>query len=78
MKKQKIIIEQVYHSKKDFGCDEIGFKVKIDNKIVATFGDQYHDRGHERSESWCHGYCSANGLEPDIEYKEVVDKKFWG
>jgi hypothetical protein len=78
MEKLKFVIEQVFHKKSDFGTDPIGYKVKLDNKIVSTFGDDYHERGYERSESWIHGYCKAKSVDFDIEYIEVVDKKFWG
>ena len=78
MKNLKFIIESVYHDQDDFGGDEIGFKVKLDGKVVATFGDYYHDKGHERSESWIDGYCCAKGVTPEVERSDAVDTDFWG
>jgi hypothetical protein len=78
METLKFVVESVFHDEEDFGCDEVGFKVKLNGEVVATFGDYYHDKGSEKSEAWIDGYCFAKGVKPDVTRVEVVDKDFWG
>ncbi len=53
----------------DFGGEAWGYCVKLDGKVLADFGDYYHDKGFEKSEAYIEGYTDALEL-TDFEIKQ--------
>lgn len=68
--KMKFKIVSQFEKEEDFGGDCIGYQVELDGKVIAEFGDDYHDKGYEKSEAFVEGYCFAKGIKIDV-YEDV-------
>jgi hypothetical protein len=64
--------------------DYISVEVFVDDKVVKSYRDAYHEDGLVKAEAWCDGFEYANdlaglGLDPDesvhYEQKSVSDIK---
>ena len=49
------IITHYYNIDTNFGGDYAGVSVYLDNVLVKTYGDYYHDKGTEKSEGFLDG-----------------------
>lgn len=52
------IVTRIHYNKNDtkFSKDYTSIEVLIDGTVVAEYGDEYHDRGMERADSFIDGY----------------------
>lgn len=63
----------------DCNGDYYDVEVQIDGKVVASFGDYYHDKGQDKAEAWKDGYIAAmEQLAPTtqvtVDYDSVADR----
>jgi len=72
------IIYEIFPSEDDFGTDPWEYKVELNGKIIAEFGDDYHEKGRIMSKGFIQGYAYAKGWKKKfdymIDYEEIVDK----
>jgi hypothetical protein len=78
MDKSRFRIQFIYENEEDFGTDEIGVNVIIDDKIVASYGDYYHDKGSIKAVAFIEGYCFAKEIKWGGKYEseEIADPNF--
>jgi hypothetical protein len=48
------------------------FVVENDERVLASFGDEYHDKGLDKAQGYLEGYLDAKGLKCDYEHDEVI------
>jgi len=58
-----------FENKDDFGSDPYGYYVELNGVIIASYGDDYHDKGHDKCQGFIDGYCEAKGISPVPKYK---------
>ncbi len=71
------IIYGVYPSVDEFGGDEQEIHLELDGKIIAKYGDYYHDKGSEKARGFIDGYAYAKNLkifDYTIKYDNKVDE----
>lgn len=72
---KKVQVHYVFPSKDDFGGDYYSVRLLFDGKVVATFGDYYHDKGDVQAESFVRGFFAAHDKKlPKLILKDVEDK----
>lgn len=80
MEPDKIVIVSSYESEEDFGGDEYGNYVEINGKVVAKYGDYYHDKGRDKCKGFIDGYYFGKGIifhnkYPKVTFEERADYK---
>ena len=75
MKINKFIIYSVFPSEDDVDGDEWQTHLELNGKIVAEYGDYYHDKGSEKAKGFIKGYAYANNWEEKIDYIIKNDNK---
>lgn len=76
MKKLPEQIQIITHYNKndeDFSGDYTSVHIDIDNKVVAEFGDSYHDKGIKKAEGFINGLEWAFDVKFIVEYVEKND-----
>ena len=69
------IIYSEYPSEDDIGGDEWGIQVELDGKIVAEYGDYYHDKGSEKAIGFIDGVAYTMGWKEKVDYIIKYDNK---
>lgn len=64
----------VYPCEEDFGGDEYEYRLLLNGKEVARYGDDYHDKGSYKIDGFIDGYCFAKGIDRDTV--EVTAENF--
>lgn len=62
-------IIEYFEDEEEFGGDACGYGVSYKGEIIATFNDQYHEKGRDRSIAFIMGVCYAKGFEEIDEYE---------
>lgn len=77
-KKVTIKITQIMHyQKEDTGCGGDYYDIELqdsEGKVIATFGDYYHDKGEEKAEGFILGVECALGVTVNLVKKYVADR----
>lgn len=77
-------IKVITHYAKDdtgFFGDYLSIDIKISNRIVVSFGDDYHDKGLEKLEGWIEGFkfaATKYGFFEDADFEIESENKASG
>ena len=78
MAKRLIVITHYFKCDKEFLSDYASIDICLPNgELVASWGDNYHDRGQEKAEGFVQGFYWPD-TKPEIEYQDVADAEDWG
>lgn len=61
-----------YHESDDCGGDYWGVALFLDNKKLAAWGDDYHDRGSTQARAFAQGYATALNTHCNIVDTSIV------
>ena len=72
-----------HFAEEDTECisDYIDIEVFVDDELVYTAGDWYHDKGDEKVEGFIEGYIKRSGFNPDtvmIIEEDIPDRIGYG
>jgi hypothetical protein len=70
------IVTHYEKSDKKFMGDYSDIELFIDDKLVKTFGDYYHDKGSEKVEAFIEGVEWATGASLKVTKKQVADRDY--
>ena len=75
----EFIIYSVHPNEDNIGGDAWEYRLALNGKIVAGFGDDYHDKGWDKCKGFIEGYAYAMDWE-DIEdyivnFDDLIDEK---
>lgn len=57
--------------------DYTDIELFLDDELISTIGDSYHDRGHEWMQGFITGYIQCSGVNPgdvSIERENIADR----
>lgn len=75
-KKYQTALIVTHYESSDEECDGDYYDIElfIDNKLVKTFGDYYHDKGEERVDAFIEGVEFTQGSRLKVSRKSVADR----
>ena len=72
MKKEIKVITHYYKSDPEFISDYTGIEIIINDKPIAYFGDDYHDKGRDKCKGFLEGMKYIVG-DYNITYTNIAD-----
>jgi hypothetical protein len=78
---KKVRIKTVWHYEKGESKNSFSefreVDIVVDDKKVASFGDEYHDKGFEKAEAFVEGYVLGRGLKENEYVKSESTRYDW-
>ena len=75
-------IYYVFPDEDDFGTDEWAIHLELNGKVIAEYGDYYHDKGSEKAKGFIDGYAYAKNWKEKTDYiikhDNKIDKNYCG